>query len=268
VDVSNLAQFNVGADGAPKRYLFNVIDVFSKYAFSVPVSDKTGTSMTDALKQIITSTERKPNKIWTDHGSEFFNKKFEQFLEQNNIKKYVTGNEGKSVVVERFNRTLNEKIHKHMTAKNTNRYIDDLSQIVSEYNNTKHRTIKMTPKKAVKNPILANENMYRRHKFKVGDKVRISLMKKVFAKGFTPNWSEEVFVVDKVLLTLPVTYVLKDLAGEPIVGSFYEQELQKTEQDVFVIEKVIRKKGDKSLVKWRGYSDKFNSWIPTKQIMI
>jgi transcription antitermination factor NusA-like protein len=124
----------------------------------------------------------------------------------------------------------------------------------------------MSPNDAIKNPILANENMYRRHKFKVGDKVRISLTKKVFEKGFTPNWSEEVFVVDKVLLTIPVTYALKDLAGEPIVGSFYEQELQKTEQDVFVIEKVIRKKGNKSLVKWRGYSDKFNSWIPTKQI--
>ncbi len=94
MDVSNLAQFN-----GNKKYLFNVIDVFSKYAFSVPVPDKTGTSMTDALKRVITSTERKPNKIWTDHGAEFFNKKFEQFLEQNNIKKYVTGNEGKSVVV-------------------------------------------------------------------------------------------------------------------------------------------------------------------------
>ncbi len=124
----------------------------------------------------------------------------------------------------------------------------------------------MSPNDALANPILANENMYRRHKFRVGDKVRISLTKKTFEKGFTPNWSEEVFVVDKVLLTIPVTYSLKDLLGEPITGSFYEQELQKTEQDIFVIEKVIRKRGNKSLVKWRGYSDKFNSWVPTKSI--
>jgi hypothetical protein len=107
-------------------------------------------------------------------------------------------------------------------------------------------------------------------KFKVGDKVRISRMKALFEKGYLPNWSEELYVVDKVQKTIPVTYVIKNSLGEIIEGSFYSEELQKTSQEVFRVEKVIRKKKidgvEHALVKWSGYSDKYNQWIPTSDL--
>ena len=96
-------------------------------------------------------------------------------------------------------------------------------------------------------------------KFKAGDLVRISKYKNIFAKGYTPNWSEEVFVVSKIKNTVPWTYVINDLSGEEIIGTFYEKELQKTNQKEFRIEKVIKKKGDKLYVKWKGYDSSFNS---------
>ena len=104
-------------------------------------------------------------------------------------------------------------------------------------------------------------------KFKVGDRVRISKYKNIFAKGYTPNWSEEVFVIKKVKNTVPWTYVINDLNGEEIMGIFYEKELQKTSREEFRIEKVIKRKGDKMYVKWKGYDNSFNSWIDKKDLI-
>ena len=143
---------------------------------------------------------------------------------------YSTNDEGKSVVAERFIRTLKSKIYKYMTAISKNVYIDKLDDIANEYNNTYHTTIKMKT-------IDAKDNTYfntdkdtndKDPKFKVGDHVRISKYKNIFAKGYTPNWSEEVFVIKKVKNTVPWTYVINDLNGEEIMGTFYEKELQKT----------------------------------------
>src|SRR6476469_10634612 len=107
-------------------------------------------------------------------------------------------------------------------------------------------------------------------KFKVGDKVRMSRIKALFEEGYLPNWSEELYVVDKVQKTIPIIYVIKDLLGETIKGSFYTEELQKTTQEEFRVEKVIRKKKidgvEHGLVKWSGYSDKYNQWIPIKDL--
>ena len=105
-------------------------------------------------------------------------------------------------------------------------------------------------------------------KFKVGDHVRISKYKNIFAKGYAPIWSEEVFVASKIKNTVPWTYVASDLNGEEITGSFYEKELQKTSQEEFRIEKVLKRKGDKLLyVKWKGYDNRFNSWIDKKDLI-
>ena len=103
-------------------------------------------------------------------------------------------------------------------------------------------------------------------KFKVGDHVRMSKYKNIFAKGNTPNWSEEIFVIKEIKNTVPWTYVINDLNGEEIIGAFYENELQKTNQEEFRIEKVITRKGDKIYVKWKGYEDLFNSWVDKKDI--
>ncbi|XP_068689705.1 uncharacterized protein [Montipora foliosa] len=167
---------------------------------------------------------------------------------------------------------------KQFTVQGNTMYLDMLPKLVKQYNNTKHSSIKMTPVEASnkRNEGIVYFNLYgdtetlkQKPKFKVGDKVRISKYKRnVFDKGYTPNWTEEVFTVDKIQYTNPITYKLKDLRGEDIQGSFYEPELLKAKQDIFRIDKVIRRdyKKKQALVKWKGYSDEFNSWIPLKDI--
>ena len=143
---------------------------------------------------------------------------------------YSTYNEGKSVVAERFIRTLKNKLYKHMTATNKNVYYNILDDVVNEYNNTKHSTIKIKPKD-VKNGnerVYIDENKKKDSRFNVDDRVRISKLKKIFAKGYTPNWSKEIIIVNKINDTVPYTYNLKDLIDEEIIGSFYDRELQKT----------------------------------------
>ena len=172
---------------------------------------------------------------------------------------YSTYKEGKSVVAERFIRTLKSKIYKHMTAILKNFYFNVLDDIVDEYNNTYHKTIKMKSVDVEDNSFAEyngtafnEESNEKDPKIKVGDHVRISKFKNVFAKGYIPNWSEEIFIIKKIKNSMPWTYVISDLNGEEIVGSFYEKELQKTKQKNFRIEKVIKKKGNKLYVKWKG----------------
>ena len=151
-----------------------------------------------------------------------------------------------------------------------NVYIDKLNDIVNEYNNTYHRTIKMKPVD-VKDNIYINfkkEVNHKDPKFKVGDNVRISKYKNIFAKGYTPNWSEEVFVIKKVKNTVPWTYVINDLNSEKVIVTFYEDELQKTNRKEFRIEKIIKRKGQKLYVKWKGYDNSFNNWIDKKVFSI
>ena len=257
------SKFNRGV-----KYLLAVIDVFSKYGWLIPLKDKTGKSVASALKTIF--EERKPEKMWVDKGKEFYNKDVKDLIEL-----YSTENEEKSSVVERWIRTMKEKMWKYFSAKSTNVYMNVLSDLVKEYNNTIHSSIKMTPVKASKqeSELTVWRNLYPEHleirdintKFSVGDKVRIS--KKTFEKGYTTRWTEEIFTIVEVKLTSPPTYKIADLNGEEIKGTFYEPELQKTSQELFRIEKVIKRGKNKSLVKWKGYSDDFNSWVDNKDIV-
>ena len=139
-----------------------------------------------------------------------------------------------------------------------NVYIDKSDEIVAECNNTYHRTIKMKAADVKNNTYI---DFKKDPKFKVGDYVRISKCKNIFAKGYTPNWSEEIFVVSKIKNTVPWTCVINDLNGEEIIGTFYEKELQKTNQKEFRIERVIKRKGDKLYLQWKGYNKSFNSGI-------
>ena len=182
---------------------------------------------------------------------------------------YLLHNEGKSVVAERSIRTLKTKIYNYMTSVSKNVCINKLDHIVDEYSITYHRTIKMIPVDVEDNTYVDSKKEVndKDPKFKVGDHVRISKYKNIFAKGYTPNWSEEVFVVSEIKNTVPCTYVINDLNGEEIIGRFYEKELQKTNQQEFRIEKVIKRKGDKLYVKWKGYDSSFNSWIDQKDLV-
>ena len=212
---------------------------------------------------------RKSNKIWVDKGSEFYKNSFKNWLKDNNIEMYSIHNKGKSDFAERFIRTLKNKIFKHMTAISKNVYFDVLDDIVNKYNNTVHRTIKMKPIDVENNTYVDSDKEVndKDPKFKVENHVRISKYKNIFAKGYTPNWSEEVFISSKIENTVKWTYVINDLNVEEITGTFYEKELQKTNQKEFRIEKVIKRKGDKLYVKWKGYNNSFNSWIDKKDLV-
>ena len=195
------------------------IDLFSKYACFLPLKYKKRISIVNTSQKII-SEGRKLNQIWVDQGSEFYNNLFKQFLKINNTKMYSTYIEGKSVVDERLIRTLKSKIFKHIISKNV--YFDVLDNIVNKYNSTVHRSIKMKLIDVTSDSYAqCNEDSTEKDpKFKVDDHVRISKYKNIFAKGCTPNWSEEVFVVHKIKNTVPQTHAISDLNGEPITRSF------------------------------------------------
>ena len=224
-DTQSLSRKNKGI-----KYILCAIDLFSKYAFVIPLKDKKGISIINAFNKIIKQSNRKPNKIWVDQEGEFYNNVFEKWLSDNDIIMYSTYNEGKSVVVERFIRTLKNKLYKHMTATGKKVYYDVLDDAVSKYNNTKHSTIKMKPIDVGDNnkKVYIDEHNEKDSRFKVSDKFRISKFKNIFAKGYAPNWSSEIFIVDQVNDTVPYTYNLKDLNDEEIIGSFYDKELQNT----------------------------------------
>jgi hypothetical protein len=300
VDMQEWSKMNKGY-----KYMLNVIDVYSKYAWSIPLKDKKGDTVAEAFKFIVKNSGRIPKHIWVDKGKEFYNKNMDVWLKEHNINRYSTFGEHKSCVIERFNRTLKEKMWKRFTAENTRNWVDKqrscsgfaarkpqsgsdkvsmIDRLVAEYNKSYHRSIGMTPDKCSKLKTIEivdkidltksvktyNEVVTKPKLFKFGDKVRISRTKGIFEKGYLPNWSEAIYFIHEVKQTNPVTYILKDTAGEVIEGSFYENELQKTKQEIYRIEKVLRKKiidgVEHALVKWMGYDDKFNEWIPTNNL--
>ena len=201
-DIQLLSKYNKGI-----RFLLCVIDIFS---------------IVKAFQNISKQSNSKPNKICVDKGSEFYNAYFKKWLRGNDIVMYSTHNEGKSVVAERFIKTLKSKTYKYMTSISKNVYIGKLDDIVDEYNNTYHTTIKMKPIDVKDNTYIntSKEINNKDPKFKVGDHVRISKYKNIFTKGYIPNWSEEVFVIKKVKNTVPWTYVINDLNDEEIIGTF------------------------------------------------
>ena len=219
------------------QVLLCTIDLFSKYSWVVPLKDKRGVTIVNAFQKVLDSSNRKPNKIWVDQWGEFYNKLFKRFLKNNKIEMYSIYNEGKSIVAERFIKTLKNKIFKHMSAISKNVYFDVIDDIKynNKYNITVHRTIQMKQVDVNSDSYAEyNEDSNKKDpKLKVGDDVRISRHKSIFAKRYTQNWSEEVFVISKIKNTVPWTYVISDLNGEEITGTFYKQELQKTDLKKF-----------------------------------
>ena len=226
-DMQSLSRKNKGI-----IYLLCTIDFYSKYAFVISLKDKIGISIVNAFDKIIKQSNRKPNKIWVDQGGEFYNNVFKKWLSDNDIIMYLMHNEGKSVVVERFIRTLKNKLYKHMTATGKNLYYDVLDDVINKYKNEtikKKTTIKMKPIDVKNNKrVYIDEHNENNSRFKLGDRVKISKFKNIFAKGYTPNWSTEIFIVNKINDTVPYTYNLKDLNDEEIIGILYDRELQKT----------------------------------------
>lgn len=226
------------------KYMLNVIDTFSKFAWVQPLKTKSGCDVAANFEKIIVraklSSHKAPNLLHVDKGREFVNKDFKHVLQKYGIKMYHTENEEKSAIVERMNRTLNEKMKTEFELRKSFKWIDIVQSLIDQYNNSFHRTIKMTPAKVTEDheqrirDLLSRPSPRRRRhvvkskpKFKVGDRVRITLKKGSFANKYLRNWTREIFTITAVNGTSPVTYKIEDTAGEHIIGSFYEQELQK-----------------------------------------
>lgn len=266
VDMQELSTRNKG-----HKYILTIIDTFSKIGYAIPLKTKSGEEVTNAFSTLFSTVS--PKNLHTDEGKEFFNKNLKKVLKQYNVNHYYTYSKHKASIVERFNRTLKAKMWKEFTRLNTHNWLSIIEDLVDNYNNSYHRTIKMKPTEVknnvdkVKSLLSVDKNANRNSKFKVDDIVRISKSKGIFEKSYKFNWSEELFKVSKVNTSVPVTYSIVDLNNEAIRGTFYNEELKKTKIPDYVrIDKIIARKKVNGVpmirVKYKGYDNSFNQWIP------
>ena len=261
------------------NFILTIIDVLSKYAWAVPLKDKTQKSVVKAFEQIF-KLGRFPKFIRTDQGKEFLNKEFKNLLEKYHIYHFTSKNQTiKCSIVERFNRTLKGKMYKYFTSKGTRIWYNILDKLVLAYNNTKHKTIKMTPTEAMDstNSILFKnvygfdsiEDLYSKNNkvnFKPADTVRKSYNPGPFDKSFYPNWTDKTFKIE-TMSKQPIKAMLniKDEKEVREKQRFYPEELQKITENLYRIEKIIKSKKSKGkkqyFVKWIGYPNTYNSWV-------
>lgn len=261
------------------RYILTFINCFTKFAAATPLKDKTGKIVAAAVENIIKGGKHKIKHLQTDDGKEYFNKVFSNLMQKYNINHYSTKSDKKAAIVERFNRTLKGAMYKSFSNRGTYVWYDILPTLINDYNNKVHRTIGMKPievnkknEKLVLHRILKNtkpkEEKMKPIAFNTGDKVRISKYKGVFSKKYLPNWTNEVFTIHRVQPTIPETYILKDNRGEIVQGGFYGHELLKTKvSDVYLVQKVLKRKKDKVLVRWLGFDKTADSWIHKKDLI-
>lgn len=275
-DMQTLADENDGY-----RYILTCIDVLSRYSWAVPVRSKSSKDMLTAMKKLFKLAHpRRPQRLQTDKGKEFFNTQVASFLRDQMVHHFASESDKKAAVVERFNRTLKNRIWTYFTSNNSKRYIDVLGDIVYAYNNAYHRSIRMRPAD-VDNEQAAQKawyHLYYRATATIGNRqrkqplepeqhVRIAKWKGEFEKGYVPNWSREQFTVTRRLKHPRNVYNIKDASGERVEGAFYANELQPISRNRVEVERVLKHRGRRGtghhqvLVKWRGWPEKFNSWI-------
>ena len=241
-DKSSLSKYNNNY-----KFILTVIDIFTKYAWAIPLKNKSGLSITNGFKIVLSespqggSDPRKPEKLWVDRGSEFYNKTFKSLLKEygtgkaaSGMELYSTYSDLKAVFIERFNRTLLHIIDKPMFINGDGNWVNILNDAVVLYNNNIHSTINMTPVHASNNPDKVKYTFSFKNtnpKLKVGDYNRNVDKRNMFSKGYISNWNRELFKVNEVLKTQPPTYKIGDINGEIIKGKYYEQELLKSEFD-------------------------------------
>lgn len=255
------------------RYLLVVVDVYSRFAAGAALKHKTAAETLDGFKGVCEDLDTHPELVWADQGKEFVNKQMGKFLEQIGAKLYHTYGQHKVAIAERFIRTIKGRIRLLQSERNTSDWVAQSAESFKAYNDKVHTTTKEKPRdrwvSAVTN-LRSKASVKHRSgasRFKLGDRVRVSRLKGAFEKESDTNWTREVYTIARVKNTTPTTYVLSDHKGEVLQGTFYDQELQKTNtpEDLYLVEKVLktRKRGGhtEQFVKWLGYPDSANSWI-------
>lgn len=269
VDMIKFSKFNKGY-----KYILIVINCFSKFVKAIPLKTKKASEVESVLKPIFDKYKMK--HFQTDKGSEFFNYRVSKLVQKYGVNHYYTFSDKKASIVERFNRTLKNKMWTQFSAQGSYKWLDLLPKLVDNYNNTYHRTIKMKPiEVSLKNEHIVLRNIRSgrnkikpEFRFKLGDKVRISRLPEVFTKGYWPRWSNEVYTVYSIKHTLPTTYLLKDERGNTLLGGFYQEEMSKTQfGDTYLVEKIIKRKGNKVLVRWLGFDKSHDSWIDKQELI-
>ena len=283
-DMSSLSRYNNG-----NKYILVFIDIFSRFAQAIPLKKKDSNTMYTALKKILKSGYfNKLKTINSDEGKEFYNKKVIDLLNSNGITLYsVSSREIKASIAERFIRTMKGKLYRYMTHQNTKKYVHILQDIIQSYNNSTHKGLggDQTPNEIhqmkdgynTRNQFLKMYKIGRQSRkritsqLSIGEYVRVSNIKPTFQRGYKVQNSEEIFKIKSLDNTqTPTIYYLEDIEGEDIKGIFYREELIPVKIPEFFHIDIIKSKTvagkKKYLVKWRGYPDKFNSWINADQI--
>lgn len=280
------ASFRDYADKNDKYgYFILAIDIMSRYIWTRAIKTPSANEVESALESIF-EEGRLPERVRTDHGTEFLNQTVKKLFKKYNIKHFVSQNSLKANYAERGIQTIKGKLMRYMRSKQTHKWVDQLENITNGYNNTIHRSIKQTPAsvttkdevklwKILYSSSKQIKNLPVSFKFKIGDIVRISRIRKPFQRYYSEHWTNELFLIKKRQMKQNVpSYKLTDYSGEEILGSFYEKELQKvlvdenTTYNIEEVKKTRTKNGRReSLIKWMGWPEKYNSWIPSKDII-
>lgn len=253
------------------KYILVVINAYSKYAWAEPLKSKSGKEVACAMEKILKKLKVKPNNFQTDMGKEYYNFNFRALMQKYNINHYSSFSSTKACIAERFIKTLKHLLYRQFSARGSYRWLQLLPSLIKTYNNTVHTTTNLKPSEVSAQTVISKynyEKKYVKPKYKIGDFVRISKHRKVFNKGYLPQWGTEIFKIYQVQSTFPPTYLLEDMEGCKVKGGFYKEELQKTKFfNTYLIEKIIKKKGNKAYVKWLGFPSSKNSWINISDVV-
>lgn len=267
VDVSAISDQNNGV-----KFLLTVIDSLSKFAWVIPLKNKMNKTVADAFTAIFKRSKRIPRKCRTDRGTEFLGGQVQSLFKSKDVIFFTADNDSKASIIERFNRTLRERLWRYFTATGREKYVDVLADIVEAYNGRVHRTTGKAPadvnvhnaedvwRRMYGSLLKKNRQQKKIPSFKIGDTVRIGKSKSTFEKGYKTNFIKELFTVSGVIRRNLPRYKLTDGDGEIIKGTFSQAEIQRVKPHRKQVKSVVKRTGNKIAVTWRGYPDKLITW--------